>query len=165
MTAATEAPPVIAAPPMLAAQAEPVTITSRGVGRRAGIVSPAFYDRALEALEDKIDLEAAAEARGEGSTIGHRKLMDELGLRSAPTMSTDRYGNVDPLDWISYSKKAATSFRRVQPQKQREAIRDAILDLVADPRPDGCTKLAGREPSLHQLLPEQHRRDMGGVNG
>lgn len=65
---------------MASAQAEPVTITSRGVGRRAVVVSPEFYDRALEALEDKIDVEAAAEARREGGTISHRELMDELGL-------------------------------------------------------------------------------------
>lgn len=65
---------------MASAQAEPVTITSRGVGRRAVVVSPEFFDRALEALEDKIDVEAAAEARREGGTISHRELMDELGL-------------------------------------------------------------------------------------
>lgn len=56
-------------------------------------------------------------------------------------MATDDYEGVDPRDRISYSKKAAKAFRRVQPQKQREAIRDAIVELVADPRPDGCKKL------------------------
>lgn len=60
--------------------AEPVTLTSRGVGRRAVVVSPEFYDRALEALEDKLDAEAAAEARREGGSISHRELMAELGL-------------------------------------------------------------------------------------
>lgn len=61
-------------------RAEPVTLTSRGVGRRAVVVSPEFYDRALEALEDKIDAKAAAEAREEGGSISHRELMAELGL-------------------------------------------------------------------------------------
>ncbi|MGO3683025.1 type II toxin-antitoxin system prevent-host-death family antitoxin, partial [Brevibacterium aurantiacum] len=32
-----------------AAQREPVEITSRGAGRRAVVVSPEFYDRALQA--------------------------------------------------------------------------------------------------------------------
>lgn len=59
---------------------EPVTLTSRGVGRRAVVVSPEFYDRALEALEDKIDAEDAAAAREEGGSISHRELMAELGL-------------------------------------------------------------------------------------
>lgn len=63
-----------------AARKEPVVLTSRGVGRRAVVVSPEFYDRALEALEDKIDAEAAAVAREEGGTISHRELMAELGL-------------------------------------------------------------------------------------
>ncbi len=36
-----------------AAQREPVEITSRGAGRRAVVVSPEFYDRAVQALEDQ----------------------------------------------------------------------------------------------------------------
>lgn len=52
-------------------------------------------------------------------------------------MGADNSTNLDPQDQISYSRKAAKAFRRVQPQKQREAIRDAIIELVADPRPDG----------------------------
>lgn len=60
--------------------AEPVTLTSRGAGRRAVVVSPEFFDRALEALEDKVDADAAAAARQEGGSISHRELMDELGL-------------------------------------------------------------------------------------
>ena len=45
------------------AQRQPVEITSRGVGRRAVIVSPEFFDRAVQALEDQADIRAAAEAR------------------------------------------------------------------------------------------------------
>ena len=48
---------------LAAVHAEPVTLTSRGVGRRAVVVAPELYDRALEALEDRIDVESAAEAR------------------------------------------------------------------------------------------------------
>lgn len=40
---------------LAAAQREPVEITSRGAGRRAVVVSPEFYDRALQALVDQAD--------------------------------------------------------------------------------------------------------------
>ena len=49
-----------------AAQREPVEITSRGAGRRAVVVSPDFFDRAIEALEDQADVRAASDARREG---------------------------------------------------------------------------------------------------
>lgn len=62
------------------AQVEPVEITSRGVGRRAVIVSPDFYDRALQALEDQADIRAAAAARQDPTRISHEDLMAELGL-------------------------------------------------------------------------------------
>lgn len=63
------------------AQREPVEITSRGVGRRAVVVSPDFFDRAMEALEDQADIRAAAEARREvGETVSHEELLAELGL-------------------------------------------------------------------------------------
>lgn len=64
-----------------AAQREPVEITSRGVGRRAVVVSPDFYDRALEALEDQADIRAAAGARGETEPRAtHADVMSEFGL-------------------------------------------------------------------------------------
>lgn len=63
-----------------AAQREPVEITSRGANRRAVLVSPEFFDRAIEALEDKLDSEAAAEARRVGDHMSFDELMDELGL-------------------------------------------------------------------------------------
>ena len=63
------------------AQREPVEITSRGVGRRAVLVSPEFFDRAIESLEDQADVRAAAEARREtGDRVSHKDLMVELGL-------------------------------------------------------------------------------------
>lgn len=63
------------------AQREPVEITSRGVGRRAVVVSPDFFDRALEALEDQADLRAAVAARGETEPrISHADVMAEFGL-------------------------------------------------------------------------------------
>ncbi len=62
-----------------AAQREPVVITSRGVGRRAVVVSPEFYDRAIQALEDQADIRAAEEARKE-PRIPFEELMEELGL-------------------------------------------------------------------------------------
>lgn len=61
-------------------QAEPVALTIRGATRRAVVVSPEFYDRALEALEDFEDAKAADEARREEGTISHRDLKAELGL-------------------------------------------------------------------------------------
>lgn len=62
-----------------AAQREPVEITSRGAGRRAVVVSPEFFDRALEALEDQADIRAAVGARNE-PRIPFDDLMEELGL-------------------------------------------------------------------------------------
>lgn len=56
-------------------------------------------------------------------------------------MTTDYQGGLDPDDRIDYSNRAAKAFRRIQPKKQREAIRDAIVSLLAEPGPDGCTKL------------------------
>lgn len=64
-----------------AAQREPVEITSRGVGRRAVVVSPEFFDRALQALEDQADIRAAAEARDESTAReSHAEVMTEFGL-------------------------------------------------------------------------------------
>jgi len=63
-----------------AAQREPVEITSRGAGRRAVVVSPEFYDRALQALEDQAYVRDAAEARSEEGRVSHIELMRELGL-------------------------------------------------------------------------------------
>ena len=64
-----------------AAQREPVEITSRGAGRRAVVVSPDFFDRAIEALEDQADVRAAAEARSEGGPhLPFDELVKELGL-------------------------------------------------------------------------------------
>ena len=63
-----------------AAQRGPVEITSRGAGRRAVVVSPDFFDRALQALEDQADARGAAEARNEKGRVSHEELMRELGL-------------------------------------------------------------------------------------
>jgi len=61
------------------AQREAVEITSRGVGRRAVVVSPDFYDRAIQALEDQMDARAAAAAREEAERVSHEDLAAELG--------------------------------------------------------------------------------------
>lgn len=63
-----------------AAQREPVEITSRGAVRRAVVVSPDFYDRALRALEDQADVRAAAAARKETGRVSQEELEQELGL-------------------------------------------------------------------------------------
>lgn len=64
-----------------AAQREPVEITSRGVGRRAVVVSADFFDRALVALEDQADIHAAAVARNETEPrVSHADVMAEFGL-------------------------------------------------------------------------------------
>lgn len=61
------------------AQREPVELTSRGANRRAVVVSPEFYDAAIEALEDRADVRGAAKARRE-ERVSHKDLMAELGL-------------------------------------------------------------------------------------
>lgn len=61
------------------AQREPVVLTSRGVGRRAVVVSPDFFDRAVQALEDLEDVRAAQVARVEAVT-SHDDVMAEFGL-------------------------------------------------------------------------------------
>ena len=63
-----------------AAQREPVEITSRGSVRRAVVVSPDFYDRALQALEDQADVRVAALAREELGRVSQEELEQELGL-------------------------------------------------------------------------------------
>lgn len=63
-----------------AAQRAPVEILSRGSRRRAVVVSPEFFDRALQALEDQADVRGAAEARREDGSISHEDLIAELGL-------------------------------------------------------------------------------------
>lgn len=63
-----------------AAQREPVSILNRGTRRRAVVVSPEFYDRAVQALEDIEDIHAAADARQEPGVISHEDLKSELGL-------------------------------------------------------------------------------------
>lgn len=63
-----------------AAQREPVVITSRGAGRRAVVVSPEFFDRSIQALEDQADIQAAADARRNPERISFEELMTELGL-------------------------------------------------------------------------------------
>lgn len=62
------------------AQREPVEITSRGARRRAVVVSPSFFDAAMQALEDQLDIRDAAKARTETERISHEDLMAELGL-------------------------------------------------------------------------------------
>lgn len=61
-------------------QREPITIESRG-RRRAVLVSPGFFDQALEALEDKLDAAKARQARQEEDEIPFDQLMDELGIK------------------------------------------------------------------------------------
>lgn len=62
------------------AQREPVSIISRDTRRRAVVVSPDFYGRAVQALEDIEDVRAAAAARQEEDSISHEELKAEPGL-------------------------------------------------------------------------------------
>ncbi|WP_326504216.1 type II toxin-antitoxin system prevent-host-death family antitoxin [Rothia nasimurium] len=54
------------------AQKVPVELTSDGSKRRAVVVSPEFFDRAVQALEDQADIADAAKARSENERISHR---------------------------------------------------------------------------------------------
>ncbi|BAU94475.1 hypothetical protein N24_0213 [Corynebacterium suranareeae] len=44
------------------------------------VVSPGFYDRAIQAIEDMEDIRAAATARQEAEEVSHEDLKAELGL-------------------------------------------------------------------------------------
>lgn len=61
-------------------QREPIELLSRGARRRAVLVSPEFFDRAVAALEDQLDVRDAARARDEHGSVSHAELMAELGL-------------------------------------------------------------------------------------
>lgn len=63
-----------------AVQHDPVVILSRETRRHAVVVSPDFYDRAVQALEDIEDIRAAAEARKEADELSHEDIKAELGL-------------------------------------------------------------------------------------
>ena len=63
-----------------AAQGEPVTISSRGPRRRAVVVSPDFYDRAVQALEDGEDIRAAAATRQEAGGVSHKEFTSDPKL-------------------------------------------------------------------------------------
>lgn len=62
-----------------AAEHEPVSILSGGV-RRAVVVSPEFFDRAIEALEDLEDIRTAAAAQLDGGEVPLEDLKAEFGL-------------------------------------------------------------------------------------
>ncbi|NME89105.1 type II toxin-antitoxin system Phd/YefM family antitoxin [Corynebacterium stationis] len=62
-----------------AAEHEPVSILSGGV-RRAVVVSPEFFDRAIEVLEDLEDIRTAAAARLDGDEVPLDELKAEFGL-------------------------------------------------------------------------------------
>lgn len=63
-----------------AVQREPISILSRGSRRRAVVVSPDFFDRAIEALEDLEDIRAAAAARLDDEVVTLEELKAEFGL-------------------------------------------------------------------------------------
>lgn len=63
-----------------AAQREPVVVTSRGARRRAVVVSPEFYDRAVQAIKEQEDIRAATEARNETGRVLNDELIRELGI-------------------------------------------------------------------------------------
>lgn len=61
-------------------QSEPVEITTREMVRRAVVVLPEFYDRAIRVLEDQADVGAVAAARTEVERVSHKDLIRELGF-------------------------------------------------------------------------------------
>ncbi|WP_043845765.1 type II toxin-antitoxin system prevent-host-death family antitoxin [Crystallibacter crystallopoietes] len=63
-----------------AVRSEPVSISRRGRDV-AAVVDIAFFRRAVEALEDAEDIEAAKTARQETEpTVSHEALLAELGI-------------------------------------------------------------------------------------
>jgi len=59
---------------------EPLYLLSRGRRTKAVVVSPDFYSRAIEALEDREDIAAAAAARSEDGVVSFDDLKAELNL-------------------------------------------------------------------------------------
>ena len=59
---------------------EPVEILDINKRREAVLVSPSFYDRALDALEYLEDVRDAVSARKEPGLISHEQLMASLGI-------------------------------------------------------------------------------------
>ena len=55
-------------------------MTSCDVGRRAVLVAPEYFDRALAVLEAQEDFRAAAADRDEGLRIPHEDLARKLAL-------------------------------------------------------------------------------------
>lgn len=41
------------------------------------VVSPEFYDRALQASEDQVDIRGAVEVRGDEGRVSHEELVSE----------------------------------------------------------------------------------------
>lgn len=70
------------------AQRMPVTITSQRSRARAVVVSPSFFARAVAALEDQEDINAAEIAREEVEEIQHEVLKEALGLTETSTSSS-----------------------------------------------------------------------------
>lgn len=62
------------------AHTEPVHILARGKTPHAVLVSPDFFDAALEAIEELEDIHAAAQAREEGAFVDFDEAMKALGL-------------------------------------------------------------------------------------
>lgn len=118
------------------AQREPVEITSRGTGRRAVVVSPEFFDRAVQTLEDQADIRAAAEARKE-PRIPFEDLMEDLDLCF----------EADVTYRIVITRGAARAFRALQP-KVAVRLKVATQGLAEDPRPAGSLRLSGGDGEL-----------------
>ena len=60
---------------------EPVHIERRG-REVAVVVSPAFFERAVSALEDLEDIAAGEAALEDGELVTHEQLMRDLGLET-----------------------------------------------------------------------------------
>ena len=70
------------------AQHMPITITSQRSRARAVVVSPSFFARAVAALEDQEDINAAEIAREEVEEIQHEVPKEALGLTETSTSSS-----------------------------------------------------------------------------
>ncbi|MGD7003760.1 hypothetical protein [Corynebacterium halotolerans] len=118
-----------------ATRRESVTILSRGIGRRAILISPDFYDRAVQALKRIEDTRAAATAHQEADGVSSEDSPDigtgHFKPSREPNRSRGHIGAAERFDELVELRK---EIRRVADVAQMaiEALRQVGQSALAD---------------------------------